>query len=196
MTPPRPLCFRHVHQHVPEEEWMWHLVQHMRGVRHKSLCQPKLEFMTPRVDPIGHSVAQIALINDYEPLDESEAQLYEKLLVDTLHGNLEVVKVSFDDVRNLRKPYLNPVQPVATVGAFKGHLQILEFAMEMGAEMNRDVAFAVQKGSNSTSEMATYYEANKEKLDKLIEIPLDPAKVAAQKVSDEQRQKIDELIRR
>lgn len=88
------------------------------------------------------------------------------------------------------------MQPVATVGAFKGHLQILEFAMEMGAEMNRDVAFAVQKGSNSTSEMATYYEANKEKLDKLIEIPLDPAKVAAQKVSDEQRQKIDELIRR
>jgi len=152
--------------------------------------------MTPRVDPIGHSIAQIALINDYEPLDESEAQLYEKLLVDTLHGNLEVVKLSFDDVRNLRKPYLNPVQPVATVGDFKGHLQILEFAMEMGAEMNRDVAFAVQKGSNSTSEMAAYYEANKEKLDKLIEIPLDPAKVAAQKVSDEQRQKIDELIRR
>ena len=51
---------------------------------------------------------------------ESEAQLYEKLLVDALHGDVDAVKAAFDSVRQLRSPHLDPLQTVAAIGAKKG----------------------------------------------------------------------------
>ena len=53
--------------HISEEEWMWHLVQHICGVRHQ-LCSPRLEPTTFFVDPVGHSVSKIALKDGYEAL--------------------------------------------------------------------------------------------------------------------------------
>lgn len=51
---------------ISEEQWMWHIVQHMRGARHK-LCTP-LDPITNLADPVGHAISKIVLNNDYEPL--------------------------------------------------------------------------------------------------------------------------------
>jgi len=107
---------------------------------------------------------------------EEEAGLYEKLLIDSLHGNLNAVETSFDAVKQLREPHLDPLQPVGTVGAFKGNLNILKFALEKGAEMNRDLALAVKKGSEKNEEMGRYYTENKARIDDLAELKSDPRK--------------------
>jgi hypothetical protein len=102
------------------------------------------------VDPVGNSVREMSQNNDYEPMKgkirhgiwlqlpklttnaESEAQLYEKLLVDTLYGDVDAVKVAFDSIRQLRSPHLDPLQTVAAVGAIKGHMSVVQFAPDRG----------------------------------------------------------------
>ena len=77
---------------------MWHLVVRMCNARHPADSTP--DPITMLVNPAGNSVRGLSLNNDYEPLKgkirhgiwpqlsklttnaESEAQLYEKLLVD------------------------------------------------------------------------------------------------------------------
>jgi len=51
---------------ISEEQWMWHLVQHMRGVRHR-YCKAPGEIIRIN-DPVGHSVRRIALDDGYKPL--------------------------------------------------------------------------------------------------------------------------------
>ena len=127
---------------------------------------------------------------------DTEAKLYEKLLLDALHGDLDAVKASFDDVEKLRNPHLSPLYPVATSGALRGYLQILQFCLSNGAEMNKDVALAIKKGSNATPEMAAYYEENKSKVEDLTELKHDPAKLARPQVPMETRREIDRLLGR
>jgi hypothetical protein len=108
---------------------------------------------------------------------ESEAQLYEKLLVDALHGDVDAVKAAFDSVRQLRSPHLDPLRTVAAVGARKGHMSIVQFALDRGVRQDRNFCLAVRQGSDATAEMAAFYEENKEAFDKKIEIERDPNKV-------------------
>ena len=73
---PESLCFRIAHgftkggpyikESISEEEWMWHLVMHMRNARHPLDSPP--DPITMLIDPVGNSVREIALNNDYEPL--------------------------------------------------------------------------------------------------------------------------------
>src|SRR5436305_1557375 len=72
---PDSLCFRHADprtdrgphvEAISEEEWMWHLVMHMRGARHPLDSTPNP--LTMLIDPVGSSVREMALNNDYEPL--------------------------------------------------------------------------------------------------------------------------------
>jgi len=76
-------------------------------------------------------------------------------------------------VKRLREPYLDPLQPIATIGAFGGHLPIVRFALDRGADIDRDLAFAIKKGSAKTPEMEQYYQENKESLDDKVEIKPD-----------------------
>lgn len=108
---------------------------------------------------------------------ESEAKLYEKLLVDALHGDVDAVKAAFDSVRQLRSPHLDPLQTVAAVGAIKGHMSIIQFALDRGVTYDRNFCLAVRQGSDATAEMGAFYEENKEAFDKKIEIERDPNKI-------------------
>jgi hypothetical protein len=108
---------------------------------------------------------------------ESEAQLYEKLLVDALHGDVDAVKAAFDSVRQLWSPHLDPLQTVAAIGAKKGHISIVRFALDRGVRYDRNFCLAVRQGSMATAEMTAFYEENKEAFDKKIEIERDPNKV-------------------
>ena len=107
---------------------------------------------------------------------ESEAQLYQKLLVDALHGDVDAVKVAFDNVRQLRAPYLDPLQPVAVIGARKGHMAVMRFALDRGARYDRNLCLAVRQGSKVGAEVASFYEENKVTFDEKIDAR-DPNKV-------------------
>jgi hypothetical protein len=73
---PDSLCFRearcrahdgpNIKVRISEEEWMWHLVMHMCNARHLADSTP--DPITLLIDPIGSSVKELALNNDYEPL--------------------------------------------------------------------------------------------------------------------------------
>lgn len=54
---------------ISEEEWLWHIVQHMRGVRHKQDYSPATH--TRLWDPVGYAVRKIALNDNYQPLTGS-----------------------------------------------------------------------------------------------------------------------------
>lgn len=56
----------HIEASISEEEWMWHLVVHMCNARHPADSTP--DPMTMLIDPVGNSVRELALNNDYEPL--------------------------------------------------------------------------------------------------------------------------------
>lgn len=105
---------------------------------------------------------------------EEEAQMYEKLLVDSLHGNLDSVKNSFEKVKQLREPYLNPATPVAVVGAYGGQTDVLKFGLERGAPMDKDLAFSIQRGAEKSEGMKAYYEENKKLVDDKREAKPDP----------------------
>lgn len=107
---------------------------------------------------------------------ESETQLYEKLLVDTLHGDIEAVKANFDAVTALRSPHLNPLRSVAAFAAFKGHMAIVQFALDRGVTQDRVFCLSVQRGCDKSAEMGAYYEANKQEFDEKSELPRDPTK--------------------
>ena len=106
---------------------------------------------------------------------ESEAQLYQKLLVDALHGDVDAVKVAFDNVRQLRAPYLDPLQPVAVIGARKGHMAVMRFALDRGARYDRNLCLAVSQGSKVSAEVPSFYEENKVAFDEKIDAR-DPKK--------------------
>lgn len=121
--------------------------------------------------------------------------MYQELLVDALHGNLESVKAKFGLVKALRDPYLNPVQPVAAMGALKGHLPIVEFALDRGATKDREFCLAVQQGANTNPEMQAYYEKDKVWYLMGIELPTDRSP-KGNGVTMEQIRRIDrEIIR-
>ena len=107
---------------------------------------------------------------------DSETQLYHQLLVDARHGNIDAVKGSFDKVRQLRAPKLDPLQSVAAIGAYSGYMSIVQFALDLGAEKDRGFCLAVKQGSIKRAEMAEYYEANKAEFDAIIIAPHPNAK--------------------
>ena len=76
---------------------------------------------------------------------EAEAQQYEMLLVNTLHGDFDAVKANLDNVRALRGPALDPLQTIATIAARKGHADIVNFALNEGAVFDRSLAMALRK---------------------------------------------------
>ncbi len=53
------------------------------------------------------------------------------------------------EIQALRRPFLDPVQPVATIAAKKGHSDLLKFALSNGADMNRNLMRAVRHGINT-----------------------------------------------
>lgn len=80
LTGPEPgkvLCFRSLRFCNRETDY-WHMVQHMRGIRHfpHGCWQPKIpangdgfgERITHTLDPVGQSIKKIAVMEDYEPL--------------------------------------------------------------------------------------------------------------------------------
>ena len=99
---------------------------------------------------------------------EEEFKLYEKLLIDTLHGNVEAVKAAFNSVKRLRAPYLNPLQPVAALGAWKGHMEIIRFALDRGVKIEHDFCLGVSYGSAHNDEVAKYWEENKIAFNEII----------------------------
>ncbi|KIX05994.1 uncharacterized protein Z518_03968 [Rhinocladiella mackenziei CBS 650.93] len=120
---------------ITQEEYLRHLVRHMCSVRHPS--DSKRDHFVFQFEPVGNCLRELALNDDYEPLNEAEAQQYHQLLVAALHGDLETVTSTFDAVRQLRAPNLDPLQPVAAVGARAGHMSIVNFALSRGAKRNR-----------------------------------------------------------
>lgn len=76
------MCFRRLKMiGNPEsrEDDIWHMVQHMRGDRHLTTCwRPDqgsfIQGATALFDPVGHSIIQIALMDDYEPLNSTYVQ--------------------------------------------------------------------------------------------------------------------------
>ena len=91
---------------------------------------------------------------------------------------------------------MNPLQPVAALAALKGHIPVFRFALDKGARIHLDVAVAVQKGSKTSPEMATYHQENKAIVDSLLELKPDSAKLARPHIPMEQRNRIDERIGR
>lgn len=80
------LCFRRLNfVSTPEsrEGDIWHMVQHMRGIRHFPSCwRPKPsargaygESLTAVGDPVGHSIKRIAVMDNYEPLNSTYNQV-------------------------------------------------------------------------------------------------------------------------
>lgn len=78
-------CFRPLSFNRDSDNWegdIWHMVQHMRGDRHLTLCwNPGLpaparhgvplkygEPQTKSFDPAGHSIKRIAVMDSYDPL--------------------------------------------------------------------------------------------------------------------------------
>jgi hypothetical protein len=127
---------------------------------------------------------------------ESEAQLYEKLLVDALHGDVDAVKATFDSVRQLQSPHLDPLQTVAAIGAQKGHMSIVQFALDRGVRYDRNFCLAVRQGSMVNAEMVAFYEENEEAFDKKIEIERDPNKVWTPPYPGFSIMELDEMIGR
>lgn len=89
---------------------------------------------------------------------------------------------------------MNPLQPVATFGAVTGHLSIVQFALKMGASMDRDLALAIQMGAKKNAEMKEFYENDSKRLNVLINPPPDPN--VKPNVPDEWRRIWDELCPR
>lgn len=52
---------------ISEEEWIWHMVQHMRGDRH--VMDGKADPITVMADPVGLSVKEMSVSDEYEPLN-------------------------------------------------------------------------------------------------------------------------------
>lgn len=100
------------------------------------------------------------------------------------------MEASFDTVKQLRDPKLNPLQPVGTIAAVMGHHSVVQFVFNKGASMDRDLALAIRKGSRKNTEMKEFYEKNSKMLSDLIDPKPDPN--YKPNVPDELRQRWDE----
>ena len=92
MVPGESLCFfsalmrcrdgaHGINAMITRLEWLWHNVQHMRGVRHDLDASPTSD---PQIvwDPVGHSIREIALFKAYTPLDGEQHQIHTQTVVD------------------------------------------------------------------------------------------------------------------
>lgn len=65
------LCFREAFlakqdHKITEEEYLGHLIAHLRGVRHPQ--DSDRDVIVSKFDPFGASIREMALRTDYEPL--------------------------------------------------------------------------------------------------------------------------------
>ena len=80
---------------------------------------------------------------------EQEAESYKSLLMLCFRGDISAVKNMIDNVQALRRPFLDPVQPVAVIAAKKAHVELLKLASEKGARMDDELCIAVKHGAKS-----------------------------------------------
>lgn len=116
---------------------------------------------------------------------------YEQLLRNAYHGNLQEVEASFDKVKQLRDPKLNPLQPIGTIAAVRGHLPLLEFVLSKGAIMDRELALAIKQGADRDTGIKNLYEKDSKRLNDIINPPL-PADFVPN-VPDEWKRRWDEI---
>lgn len=108
---------------------------------------------------------------------------------------MEGVQAAFDSVSQLRSPHLNPLQAVAALGAFEGHMNIIHFALDRGVEVNSDFCIGVSYGRHRNSEVAKYWQDNEAAFDKIIHpLRYDPS--YKPRIPYEQIRDIDESIGR
>lgn len=90
----------------------------------------------------------------------------------SLRGDAEEVDNLLEEVRSFRSPCLNPLQPVATIAAMRGHAGVLNFAIAKGAQLDRNLCLAMDKGKDlkgATKDIYRQHEVSiKEELNRKI----------------------------
>lgn len=90
----------------------------------------------------------------------------------SLRGDTEEVNNLLEEVRGFYSPYLNSLQPVATIAAMREHAGVLNLAFAKGAHLDRKLCLAMDKGKDWNGPTKDIYQQHevtiKEELNRKI----------------------------
>ena len=131
---------------ITQAEYIKRLVAHFGGVRH--------------VDP--------------DPVDENDSGICPRFVPDRFASAVRQVTV-VKNLENLRakKPEADPMQPLAVLAAEHGHCKILEYCLDKGAIIDRNLGDGMMKGGRKDPGVEKLVEQHSVRIEEVLETRLD-----------------------
>lgn len=141
---------------ITEREYFGHLLAHFRGVRHPR--DSGREPAVSKLDPVGGSIREMALRDDYEPLGVEQTSLYEDILHCCSIGSFEEMKATFEKIE--QQSLRIPIQPLATMAALASNAEILQFCLDRGAIFDQYLNLTAKQGAITPAMLDVLFRAN------------------------------------